>query len=249
MSKILLFDLETTPNLGYIWGKYEQDVLEFTRDWYILTFAYKWLGEKTTHAYALTDFKTYKKEPENDRELVQKLWTLFDEADIIIAHNGDEFDIKKAQAKFVQHQLPPPTPFKTIDTKKIAKRYFKFDSNKLDDLGGYLNLGHKIQTGGFELWKGCMKGEKKAWKKMVRYNKQDVVLLEKVYLTLRPWTDNHPNLNLLNETQGCPVCGGTHLQRRGYRLTRSSKFIRYQCQDCGAWSSGAGEKLKELVIR
>lgn len=246
--KILLFDIETAPNLGFTWGKWEQNVIEFKEDWYMLTFAAKWLGSNKVIIKGLPDFPTYKKDRKNDRELVKSLWDLIDEADVIIAHNGDEFDVKKMNVRFMENGLKPPTPYQTIDTKKVAKKYFRWDSNKLDDLGQYLKLGRKMDTGGFELWQGCMNGDMKAWRKMLQYNKQDVILLEKVYLKLRPWMTNHPNVNILSGTEGCPGCGSKELQRRGIRVTRTSQFQRYQCQSCGMWCSG-GRISKPLVIK
>ena len=249
-AKILLFDIETAPNLGYVWGKWEQDVIEFDRQWYMLCFCAKWLGDKKVMTHALPDFSLYKKDPENDKELVKKLWELFNEADIIIAHNGDEFDIKKSNARFIYHGFTPNPHYKTIDTKKIAKKYFSFESNKLDDLGQYLKVGKKLSTGGFALWRGCMAGDKKSWKTMVEYNKQDVVLLEHVYLRLRPWMKDHPNLNVINLTlSACPACGSEDLHKRGFSITRSGQKQRYQCQDCGMWSQGKSEAIKDLVIR
>lgn len=235
--KILLYDIESAPNLAYVWGKYEQDVLAYTREWYMLSFSWKWLGESKTHVLSLPDFKTYKKDPENDIELIRELWQLFDEADIIIAHNGNSFDQKKTNARFIFHGFPPPTPYKEIDTKLVAKRYFNFNSNKLDDLGKYFKIGQKLQTGGFELWQGCMRGDKKAWKTMTDYNKMDVILLEKVYEKMKPWMNNHPNIGLMNgELRACPNCGSSHLHRRGTTYTRTGSYQRLQCQDCGAWS-------------
>jgi uncharacterized protein YprB with RNaseH-like and TPR domain/predicted RNA-binding Zn-ribbon protein involved in translation (DUF1610 family) len=233
--KILFFDIETTPNVVYTWGRYEQDAIDVVDDWHLLCFAYKWFGEKETFAM-------------NGKEenMVKYLWQLFNEADVIVAHNGDQFDIKKVNALFIKYGMKPPAPYKTIDTKKVAKRYFRFDSNKLDDLGRYLGLGRKMQTGGFELWKGCMDGDKKAWKIMLDYNKQDVILLEKVYLKMRSWITNHPNLNLFNnEDHVCPNCGSNKIQKRGFSVSRTGKYQRHACQDCGAWS--IGEKVGETV--
>ena len=248
--KILLFDIETAPNLGYVWGKWEQDVVSFKEHWYMLSFAYKWLGEKQTHVVSLPDFKLYKKDKANDRELVNKLWELFNEADVLIAHNGDEFDVKKVNSRFIQHGMVPPKPFQTIDTKKVAKRYFKFDSNNLDDLGQYLGLGRKLQTGGFDLWLGCISGDKESWKRMCNYNKQDVVLLEQVYLKLRPWMTNHPNMNLLTgEAHTCPNCGCLKVSKQGFKRSRTGIRQQYKCGDCGAWSSGESVKLDALVLR
>lgn len=239
--KILFFDIETMANLGYVWGKWEQDVIQFKEHWYFLSFAYKWLGEKKTYVCSLPDYPVYKKDKTNDYQLVKALWKLFDEADVVVAHNGASFDVKKANAKFIKHGLKPPRPYKVVDTKTIAKRYFRFDSNKLDDLGEYFNLGRKINTGGFELWIGCATGDKKSWKKMCDYNIQDVILLEKVYLKMLPYVTNHPNLNLLQDTTHCcPNCSSHRLQKRGTAIVgRTSIVQRYQCNECGAWSQGA----------
>lgn len=242
-TKILLFDIETSPNLGFIWGKYEQNVIEYEREWYMLCFAYKWLGQKVTKVCALPDYSSYKKNMEDDKNLIKELWELFDEADIIIAHNGDSFDIKMANARFAFHGLPPPSPYRTIDTKKVAKNHFRFNSNKLDDLGNYFGLGRKINTGGFELWKGCMMGDEKSWSLMKKYNVQDVFLLEDIYYKLLPWIVNHPNLNLTEDTIcHCPNCGSNKIQRRGYGINKTTKYERLHCQDCGAWSKGSNIK-------
>lgn len=242
--KILLYDIETMANLVYTWGKYEQDVIAYQRHWYMLTFAYKWLGDKKTYVKSLPDYPLYKKDKYNDRDLIKDLWKLFDEADIIIAHNGASFDIKKTNARFMKHKLLPPSPYKIIDTKLEAKRYLKMDSNKLDDLGDYFGIGRKINTGGFELWLGCEAGDKKAWKKMCDYNIQDVVLLEKVYLELRPFMDKHPRTEThIIDNPACPKCQSTKVQKRGTEITGlKGKRQRYQCQNCGGWFKGEAIK-------
>jgi len=157
----------------------------------------------------------------------------------VIGHNGDKFDVKKTNARFIAHGMNPPSPYKTIDTLKVARRFFKFDSNKLDQLGRYLKLGRKVETGGIQLWFGCMSGKMSAWNKMVKYNKQDVQLLEDVYLKLRPWMSNHPNLNKYMETaHNCPACGSHDLQRRGTDGTvgNVNLYQRWRCNDCYKWS-------------
>lgn len=238
-KKILLFDIENTPLISYTWGIWEQDVIEVKEEWYILCFAYKWLGEKETHIIALPDFKGYKKDKKNDYELVKKLHELFCEAEIIIAHNGDAFDIKKANARFIQWGMEVPTPYKTIDTLKIARKYFKFDSNKLDYLGQYLKIGRKLPHTGKHLWFGCMEGDMESWKLMKKYNIQDVVLLEKVYYKLRGWQQNSPNLNLIyGGIYNCPKCGSNQTVKRGYNYTKVAIYQSYQCLNCRGWSQG-----------
>lgn len=249
-KKVLLVDIETAPNLAYVWGKWEQDVIAFKEHWYMMSYAYKWLGEKTTRVVALPDFRLYKREKSNDRELVKSLWELFNEADVIIAHNGDAFDIKKSNARFIQHRLEPPMPYKTIDTLKWARKYFKFDSNKLDDLGDYLKVGRKVQTGGFHLWLGCIAGDNKAWDKMREYNKYDVILLENIYYKIRGWAKGAPNMNLLlGGSMKCPTCGSEHTIKRGYSYTQVATYQQYQCKNCGCWPRGEKIKTGQVLLR
>ncbi len=237
---VLLFDIETAPSLGWVWGKYEQDVISFEQHWYMLSFAAKWLGTNKMISHALPDFKSYGKDKENDKELVAKLWELIDKADIIIAHNGDEFDLKKCNTRFVVHGMNPPSPYKTIDTLKLARRYFAFESNKLNDLGKMLGLGEKAETGGFKLWLQCMEGDKTAWDNMKKYNKQDVVLLEKVYMKIRAWNKSAPRMT--EDKHNCHCCGSFNTQSRGFNYTKMKKFNRYFCKDCGSWTQASPVK-------
>ncbi len=238
--KTLLFDIETAPSLGYYFDPAkEYNILDTVTPWYMLSFGWKWLEDKKVHVLALPDFKAFKKNKTDDRELVHELWKLFNDADILIAHHGDPFDIKKSNARFLQHGLKPPKPYLSIDTRKLARKYFKFDSNKLNELGKYLNLGRKIKHTGFDLWKDCMKGDLKAWKMMKKYNKQDVVLLEKIYLQMRGWMTIHPNKKIsVKNTTICSNCGHKGLRKRGFGVNTRGKYQRYQCQECGAWSQG-----------
>ena len=236
--RILYFDIETMSNKIYAWGVYEQNAIEVLEHWYMLSFAWKWLGEKQTYCKALPDYKLYKSDPKNDKNLVTDLGKLLDEADVVVAHNGRQFDVKKANARFAKYGMKPPSPYLIVDTKEVAKRYFRFDSNKLDSLADYFSIGRKINTGGFALWLGCEKGDMKSWNKMKRYNKYDVILDEKVYLHMLPFMNNHPNIGLLSgNRRACPNCGSLHVQQRGNRVTRTTVFQRFQCQDCGGWSS------------
>lgn len=237
--RIVLYDIETFPNVSYTWGKWEQDVIEFIREHKLASFSWKVLGEKTVHVVGLPDFKIYSKDKFDDSELTRALWKVFDEADVLIAHNGNSFDIKQSNAFFIRNGLPPPSPYQVIDTKLVAKRYFRFNSNKLDDLGDFFGLGRKVGTGGFQLWLDCMAGDPKAWKKMYTYNKQDVLLLERIYLHMRPWMKDHPNVNTYTERQeSCPHCSSFNIQRRGFNFSRTGKTQRFQCKDCYAWSAG-----------
>lgn len=235
--RVTLLDIETSPSVGYTWGKYDQNVIKPIRGWELLCFAYKELGAGKVRVIARPDFRD-----KTDRSIVKEAWKILDDSAAVIAHNGDRFDISKLRAKFVAHDLPPPRPFKQIDTKKIAKAHFGFYSNSLNDIARDLGLGEKMETGGFELWEGCMAGDPKAWAKMKRYNSHDVTLLERVYMKLRAWHPTHPNLALVDiggTVTDCPVCSSEKVQRRGYQAMRTRRAARLHCQDCGHWFSRA----------
>lgn len=234
--KILVFDIETSANLGYIWGKYEQNVLKYVNEWSVMCFCAKWLDNKKMIKVKQNDFKNYKKDKLDDYGVVKAMWDLLDEADVVITHNGDKFDIKKMNARFIYHGFTSPSSYKSIDTLKISRRYFKFNSNKLDDLGEYLKVGRKVRHEGFSLWFKCMMGQKKAWNNMIKYNIQDVLLLEKIYYKFLPWIANHPNIGLyIGKEYVCPKCGSEQLQKRGFHYTKSQIYQRIQCQDCMGW--------------
>lgn len=247
--KILLIDIETLPNLGYTWQKYEQTVIEFKQEFCIASFAAKWLQEGKVFAKSLPDYKGYKPNSYDDRQLVEDICKLLSEADIVIAHNGDAFDFKVINSRFIFHKITPPAPYKTIDTKKVAKDSARFNSNKLDDLARYFGAGRKIDTT-FKLWLDCIAGDKEAWTKMVAYNKHDVVLLEKVYLGLRPYAKQHPNIGAFQTLPGCPKCGSRNQERRGFAITSTRRYQRYQCKDCGGWSRSTidGERMTEKTV-
>ena len=167
----------------------------------------------------------------------------------MVGQNIRAFDIRKLNARFIFYGLKPIAPQKTIDTLVIARKQFSFSSNKLDDLGAFLGLGRKIKTGGYDLWLRCMAGEKKAWTKMKAYNKQDVTLLEKVYLKLMPWDSQHPNLSSYNHNGlECPKCLSKHIEWRGTARNKTTSYRRFQCKDCGSWGRDMKNIQKEKPL-
>ena len=233
--KILFWDIETSPNVAYTWQKYFPNgggVIGFQKEWDMLSFAYKYEGSSKVICKTRQDYKD-----STDKSLCQDLHKILNEADIIVGHNQNSFDIKKANARFLFHKLGPTKVPSAIDTKLVAKRYFSFNSNSLNDLGQFLGLGKKAETGGFSLWLACMAGDKKAWSKMAKYNKQDVVLLEQVYNAMKPYMTNHPNVSKLmggKSSKGCPNCGSHKVQGNGVRATTAGLVQRMRCLDCGA---------------
>jgi len=251
MAKILTIDIETSPNIAYVWGLWKQNVgLNMLKDrTYVMSYAAKWLG---------SDKVLYEENRHgDDRDLIQSLIDLLDSADIVIAHNANKFDLPTINARAVEHGIKPPSPYKVVDTLSVAKKHFRFTSNKLEFIADALGCAPKLKHQhfpGFELWLQCLKQNDKAWKEMKEYNVQDVLTLEEVYLKLRPWIKNHPNIGVLDEQDVpvCPKCGGRHINYRGYVTTNVSKFRKFVCMDCGGWGRTrynelAPEKRKQLT--
>jgi hypothetical protein len=236
--KVLIWDVETTPILAYVWGYYDQNVLHVVEDSYFLSVAYKWLGDKDV------TFLRKALPKGNDKTLIKEVWHLLDEADIVVAHNGDKFDQKKANTRFLKHRLGLPTPYVQIDTLKEYRRHFNMASYKLNEIARFLELGGKVQHAGITLWFGCMDNDEASWSVMKEYNVHDVELLEDVWLELRPYT-GHPgvasppaNMQQWTGAKTCTKigCGSDRIHKRGVKRTKANAFQVYQCNQCGGYS-------------
>lgn len=238
--RVLLFDIETAPILGYVWGLWENNVglNQINSDWHLLSWSAKWLDDPPSTTMYMDQRGV--KNIEDDRKILKGIWDLLDQADIVITQNGRAFDQKKLNARFILSGLQPPSSYKHIDTKVIAKRHFAFTSNKLEYMSDKLCTKYKkLKHGkfsGFELWRECLADNPEAWKEMEKYNKYDVLALEELYKKLRPW-DGSINFNLYREDhEHICSCGCDELKKNGYVYTNIGKYQRYKCLDCGTES-------------
>lgn len=238
--RIVTLDIETAPLESYHWGLWDQTIglEQVQEDWTILAFAAKVLGEKKV-TYHDTGGRG-KAKVRDDLELCKRLWDVLDAADIVVTQNGKAFDIPRINARFLVHGLPPYSPIRVIDTKIAAAKHFSFISNKLEYLTKKLTktkkLSHK-RFPGFKLWVECLKDNPAAWREMKLYNCADVVSDEELYLVLRPWIEGHPNIGTYADSGvRCSKCGSTKIQARGFQVSQTAQYHRFQCQTCGGWS-------------
>ena len=214
---------------------WDTNLISVHRDWSILCFAWKWLDsplevESISYPKSLSAFIS---NPRNDYKIVRHLWRLLDEADIVVAHNGNSFDLKKIVSRFLFYNLPPPSPYKQVDTKLASRKVSSNTSNKLDDLGRAWGFGRKLKHEGWEMWIECMSGKKEAWKKMKEYNKRDVALLESVYKHLLPYISNHPNVAMWDENTSCPKCGSNKgFYNGGFYTNATTRYRVKRCKNC-----------------
>jgi len=187
----------------------------------------------------------------DDSRLLQELWRWLDSADILIAHNGKQFDIPVMNTRFLFHGLLPTSSYQIIDTLEVCRKNFRFISNKLDYVTRFLGLNGKKKHEGFEMWVKCMAGDEDALHEMELYNRDDVTELEDLYMLLRPWIRPHPNMGLFVEedVQVCPNCGSSDIKLNGYYVTPMNKYDEFNCQKCGAngRSRHALPKFKEML--
>ena len=239
--KVLLFDIETAPIIGHVWSLWDNNVAlnQIVSDWHVLSWSAKWLDDPSNKV--MYDDQRNEKNIQDDKRLLEGIWELLDEADIVITQNGKAFDQKKLNARFVIKKIKdrhPPSSYKHIDTKILASRHFAFSSNKLEYMTDklcvkYKKLKHK-KFPGHEMWTECLKGNLEAWKEMEKYNKYDVLALEELYHILIPW-DSSVNFNLYHDDEAhiCK-CGSTSFIKNGFYYTSAGRYQKHKCKQCGA---------------
>lgn len=244
-AKILVIDIETAPLELFAWGIWDVNASleQIKTDWTILSFAAKWLGKKKV-TYMDTGGRG-KHRVRDDKKLMKPLWNLLNEADIVIAQNGKKFDVRKINARLIAHGFSPPSPYRVVDTMLVARKYFAFTSQKLKYTSEILGVPPKDEHPeypGFKLWAACLQDIPGAWRVMKRYNKQDILSTEWVYITTRAWDQQHPNLGTYAaaEQHACPHCGSYNvIGRNGWReVKQQGIYKRYFCNDCRGWSRG-----------
>lgn len=234
--RILAFDIETKPLVAYTFSTFKTTITpdKIISDPEIMCFTAQWIdGPKPSK------IMFYSEHHHGREEMLQQLWDLFDEADVLVGYNIKNFDIPWVHGEFIAAGLPAPSPAQTIDLYQTIKSATRWPSKKLAYVAPRLLDDSKVSHTGFEMWRGCMNGDEKAWRLMKRYAIRDTQLLKPLYEKLRPWIKNHPNMALDSHHFACPACGSQNVQRRGTARTNASVFQRYHCQDCGKWSRSA----------
>ena len=247
LPKILIFDIETAPMKAFVWKRYKENIsLEQTiSESFMLCWSAKWLYDEKVLGDCLTPIEARE---EKDLRIVKSLYDLINQADIIVAYNGRNFDIPYMNQRFLVYGFPPYVPTHIVDPYETAKSVFRFSSNKMDNIATQLGLQNKIKTD-FSLWKGCMEGDCQSLKDMLTYNKQDVVVLEEIYCKMLPWIKNHPNIsNYIEDKHCCVKCASSNIEKLNrYFYTPSGRYELFRCKSCGSIFRGKKNLNKEAV--
>ena len=232
----LFLDIETSPNIGWFWRSAWKtnigpgQIIEERR---VITVSWKWEGDDKVQHLNWDKNKC-------DKELLTKLSSVINEADEVIAHNGDRFDIPWLRTRCLYHRVPFNTYIKSVDTLKKVKSAFNFQSNKLDYIAEFLGFGNK-KPSGIGLWMTLtfddVKSQeyKEALAKMHEYCDHDVVLLEDVYRTIISYIkpSTHVGISMKQGRHSCPNCGSTHIHYKRHTVTATGIVKRHMgCNDC-----------------
>lgn len=220
--KILLWDLETSPNLGHIWSLWNQNIglSQLMQSGDLLCFAAMWYRQPKSMVF-------HSEWDDGYAGMVQAAWELLNEADVVIGYNSKHYDTPWIQRCFLEQGLLPPAPFRQVDLCDVVKKQFRWPSNKLQYVSQRLLGETKVEHEGHALWVKVLAGDPKARKRMRKYNIQDVRLLEPLYDRLLPWVPNHPSHAAFQGVDVmCPACGGTSLVKNGFSYTSVGRYQR-----------------------
>ena len=233
--RICFYDIETSLAKSYHFQQWKVNLSQKQKiqESHLLSHAWAW-GDGEVTGSILTREEMLAHDPER---LVLECWSLLDNCDILVAHNGKRFDVKKVNGYFLQYGMPPPSPYRVIDTLLIAKQKFALPFNSLAYLAEFLGVEQKIDTGGVDLWIQCDQGSQEALDKMNEYCMGDIVTLRGVYNRLIGWSNDGVNLALYSDHgASCPHCSSDDVSviQGKYSHTVARKYQVYRCNNCGA---------------
>lgn len=214
--------------------------------------AWKKLGQKTVNVRSVADYAAYKKDPTDDKQLLEEVRDVLSDAGAWVTWYGQGFDQKFVNSRLTLHGLSPLPPVPHIDGWRIAREKLLLHSNRLASVSSFLGIEEKTPLSG-PIWVKAGAGNQTALNYVIKHCKQDVVVLEQAYERIKHLATSGPNIAVITGNSGadsCPRCGVEgRLQRRGSRIASAVKYQRFQCQACGAWSHGRPERIKNVLAR
>jgi len=236
--KRLIFDIETSPNIGWFWQAHWKTNIgphQIREERRVICVSYKWENEAKVHNLSWDENK-------QDATMLEAFTKILLQADEVITHNGDRFDIPWLRTRCVILGLPFPTYIKSLDTLKKVKSMFNFQRNTLNYIAKVIGLGGKIPIQG-SVWEEVVFTPSKypeykaAMTTMVEYCDYDVVLLEDVFHKILSYIKpvSHVGRAKGKERHSCPNCGSEDMTYLKHTVTASGIIKRHiQCEPCGS---------------
>ena len=223
--KLLAYDIEAS-NLNADFG-------------IVLCVGFKWVGApaRTTQVLNILDYPG-KNLIEKEKHLLVAVSEAFNTAEAVLGHFSTYYDLPFLNTRLLYHRLPVlPPQVAQVDTWKVARYRLKLRNNRLKTISEFLGTREEKNAIKPEQWILALGGHRPSMAYIVEHCRLDVIVLEEAYHRLLPLVTDHPN-GRSDRLGGhtCPNCRSTNAQCRGVHLTRTRRYQRYQCQDCGAWS-------------
>lgn len=236
--RVLFWDIETSPMEVWTYAIGQNIAIspsQIEHESKITSIAYMFEGDKFPK-YLEWEFK----DGEGDDELMlKKFVSVLDTADIVVAQNGDRFDLTTFYWRLNELKLPPPeNEIITLDTLKLSRRVFRSPSHKLDYRSKVYGFGGKIKQDMGDCI-AVAKGDSKKQKERVRYNIKDVLDLRRLF-----WREiNYYFIpkqiakllkNYIYEKR--PFCKKCEVKRRKKydvsSVEKTDMHIQYKCRNC-----------------
>ena len=253
-ARIFVFDIETSTILARVFSPKTEYInhKNIIKDWFVICWAGRWQGEKKIQRAVVTPDEARNRD---DKRICLKLWDIFNEADVLVAHNGDRFDIKRMNYRWWFHDIQPPLPYRSIDTLKASRSALGATSHALDYLAKQMKIPAKLSTG-FQLWIDCENGVKSALSEMDAYCCHDIEIGEQMYYKIRPWIKGGVNMGLYTEldVSVCPRCASQDIEPTDKIITTGANAYKtFRCNNCqyaGRTKESAinNHKRKKLVV-
>jgi hypothetical protein len=244
----LFWDLETSPNIAFSWRTGAKQYINpqgIIKERAIICIGRKWQGESKVRVTAWDS-------RQGDKGMLAEFLEEANEADELVAHWGDRFDMPWFRTRCLVHGLQPLPSYKTVDTCAWASRLCAFNSNKLDYIAKLLGVGSKISTD-LDLWKKVvLNNDRIALAYMMKYCGHDIQLLEAVWGKLRVVAAAKTHVGVLNggEKWQCAHCGSAHVKKDKTRVTAMGT-IQHQmrCRKCRAYYTISEKSYQEYLDR
>ena len=183
---------------------------------------------------------------------MRKTWEWYDRAHYVVGHNLQNFDSKHLKAGWAEYGWASPSPWQTVDTLKVARAEFAFESNTLDALCKRLGVQAKTDKYDPKIAQAAVDGDVKAQKKIRAYNCGDIKATESAYDRLRPWIKNHPHIGQFTGKEwSCPNCGfdGIANNPTGDAYTMVQRYRAFTCPKCNAHIRGNKKQQNPVQTR
>lgn len=232
-KKVLIYDIECS-SLDADFGT-------------LLCVGYKWLGEKKVNILSIADYPGFKKDPTDDKQLVKDFMKVYASADMHVAYNGIMFDRPWLLAKVLEHKLEIPPSIPLQDPYFCVKSNMRMSRKSLANVSYYLKLNNEKTPVEGRIWKRAGTGHRPSLKYIIDHCKSDVLVLEELYLYLRPLMRTH--FRLSDDLGKCRYCNSPKLQSRGKQITKlKGPQRRVQCQACSAWDTRTIKEVEKFGL-